>query len=239
MDYPYIKKYLGKEWLENQLDLVNSGEWIDEGIPKKKVIWMGHYTIKIIDQLIGKHKDVEGFQKWAKESKTSKVFGDCLFELICFDELLKSNKLIIKSKNINKIPDAFLKDEKIYVEMTNLKDIPLSIELKVNDLCEKSQERFENSLGIHFIGVNNFFEYNEKLDKLIPKKELSILANDLRKKLVKLNKNVLGFILVHNYLASHPRINKFVLYREIPFVIFNGVVDWDLLKKIVGDFKII
>lgn len=239
MKPPYlnIKKHLGEERLKKELEFKDV-EWA-EGRQRKDYIWMAYYTLKMIDTLIGKNESIPNFSKWVKEAKDSKDLKDCLFELICIDELSRNNKIIIKQKNGDKVPDAFIEDEKIYVEMTNLKDIPQSIELKVNDLCEKSQERFGNSLGIHLVGINGFFEYSAKEDKLIPKKELRVLVKDLTEKVQKLDKNILCFLLIHNYLAHHPHINQFRWYRQIPYLIFNETVDWNLLKKLVGDFEIL
>lgn len=236
-EYPNIKKYLGEQRLKKELEF-KEVEWA-KGRQKEDYIWMAYYTLKMIDTLIGKNESIPNFSKWTKETKDSKDIRDCLFELICIDELSRKNKIIIKQKNGDKVPDAFIEDEKIYVEMTNLKDIPQSIELKVNDLLSKSQERFGTSKGIHLIGINGFFEYSEKEDKLIPKKELQDLVKDLTEKVQKLDKNILCFLLVHTHLAHHPHINQFRWYRQIPYIIFNGTVDWNLLKKLVGDFDIL
>lgn len=233
--YKNIKDQLGEKWLNNQF---NSIEYEDSKNKGLESIFKGFFAE--IDTLIGKHVNVEGFKKWVKESKSSKNFEDCLFELICIDELVKINKVIIKAKNGDKIPDAFLEDKNIYVEMTNLKDVPSfsSIELKVNDLCEKSQERFKDSLGIHFLGINGFFEYSEKDDRLVPKKELSILIKDLQKKLQKLEKNILYFVCFHNWIGIHPNIGKSIWHREKPYVIFNGNLKPELIKNVLGDFDI-
>jgi len=237
MDYPYIKKHLGEERLRKEIEFIEKGEWLNP--QREKEGWMGYFALKIIDELIGKNESVTNFKKWSKEAKNSKNLKDCLFELICVNELSKKNKLTIKQKNGNKVPDGFIDNEKIYFEMTNLEDIPQSIELKVNNLCEKSQERFGSSLGIHLVGINGFFEYNEKEDRLVPKKELQQFVKDLREKIQKLDKNVLCFLLVHNYVAYHPNIEQIRLYMQIPHIIFNEIVDWNLLKKLVGGFDIL
>ncbi len=237
MNYLYIKRYLGEERLKKELEFIEKAEWVES--KRKKDFWMGYIVLEMVDALIRKNESITNFKKWVKEAKESKNLKDCLFELTCIDEFSKNNKLIIKQKNGEKIPDAFIDNEKIYIEMTNLEDIPQSIELKVNDLCEKSQERFGNSLGIHLIGINGFFEYSKEEDKLIPKKELQVLFKDLTEKVQKLDKNILCFLLIHNYVAYHPNINQFRWYRQIPYIIFNEAVDWGLLKKMVGDFKIL
>lgn len=235
MDYPHIKKHFGEERLKKEIEFIERGAWLNP----ERDNWMGNYFLKIIDYLIGKNELVTNFDRWLKEARGSKDLKDCLFELICIDELSKNNKLIIKQKNGDKIPDAFLEDEKIYIEMTNIEDIPDSIELKVNDICNKSQGKFKSSLGIHLIGINGFFEYNDEEDGMVPKKELKQFVTDLREKMQKLDKNILCFLLVHNYFAYHPSIRQFRLYRQIPYRILNSVADWDLLRKIVGDFKIV
>lgn len=238
MDYPYIKKHLGGERLKKELEFIEKGDWLNTD-RKKEEVWLGNYVLKLIDELLRKNEIIPNFKKWVKEAKESKNLKDCLFELICIDNLSKESELIIKQKNDNKVPDGFIVNEKIYIEMTNLEDIPKSIELKVNDLCEKSQDKFKSSLGIHLVGINGFFKYNKKMNKLIPKKELQILIKDLTKKIQKLDKNILCFLLVHNHVAYHPLIREFRLYKEIPYTIFNGKIDWNLLKRILGDFKLI
>ena len=56
---------------------------------------------------------------------------------------------------------------------------------------------------------------------------------DLKEKAQKLDKNILCFLLVHNYFAHHPSINQVRWYRQIPYIIFNGEADLDLLKKVI------
>jgi len=239
MDYPNIEKYLGKDWLKKEIPSMRKGEWIDKNIQKKGLIEVGFLVLGEIDNLIGENAKIHNFEKWTKEAKKSKDFQDCLFELICINRLSKRNKIIIKQKNGNKTPDAFLKDEKIYIEMTNLKEIynPDSIELKVNNLCQKSEERFGKALGIHFIGINGYFEYDKKKDSMVPKDELSTLVKDLLEKLQKLDKNILCFVLVNNYVKITS--NEIIWYRQIPHIIFNKETNFDLVKKIYGDFKIL
>ena len=158
MDYPYLKKHLGEGRLGKEIESLEKGAWVDTKRKRENVIWMVYTALEIIDKLIEKNELVTNFAKWVREAKESKDLKDCLFELTCIDALSKNNKIIIKQKNGKKVPDAFITNENIYVEMTNLKDIPESIKLKVNDLCEKSLERFGSERGIHLIGIKGFFE---------------------------------------------------------------------------------
>ena len=192
--------------------------------------------MKLVDSLIGKNENIENFSKWAKEARDSKDLKDCLFELICIDNISKNNTIIIKQKNGNKFPDVFLSNKNTYAEMTNLEGIAQSIRLKANDLCDKSKERFGDRKGIHFIGVNGFFEYSDEKDAMLPKKELEIFVKDLKEKVLEMDENISCFILIHSFFQYNPKTKQFMLNKQMPYIISNRDNEEYFLKDIFPGF---
>ena len=228
--YPNIIKHLGRERLEKELKPIESGEFLEPG--RENDGWLGYFALKLVDNLIGENEGIENFSKWVKEARESKDLKSCLFELICIDNISKNNTIIIHQKNGNKFPDAFLSNKNTYIEMTNLEGISQSIKLKANDMCYKSKERFGNENGIHFIGVNGFFEYSDERDMMVPKKELEIFVEDLKEKVLEMDENISCFILIHSFFQYNPKTKQFMLHKQTPYIISNRDNEENFLKDI-------
>lgn len=210
--YPFICKHLGKERLKKEIKFIEAGEWAEQGGISS--IASGYLALKVLDLMIQKNEALEGFEKWAKDARHSKDIKDCFFELVCVNHFAEKGKVVMQKKKGVKVLDALICDEGIYLEMTNLESMPEDIWPKVNDLGDKSQEKFGESLGLHLVGVNGFYEYSQKEEKLVPKKELQILVNDLEVKLRELDKNILGFFLWHSYFDWIPGKHQFAIKWE-------------------------
>lgn len=235
---PNIEKHLGKDRLEKEIKNLEKMRVVDES--KRDLAFdLGIGVIHMVDRLIKSSEKAIDFQKWTKEAKESKDLKDCLFELSCISELSKHNTVTIKKRRENKVPDAYIESEGIYFEMTNLENVPQSIELKINDLCEKSEDRFGEDKGIHMVGINGFYEYSKEQDKMIEKEELSKFIEDLKRKTQNLSKNVLCFILVHNYINFNPKTEKLTWNQTPPYIICNGNADIPLLERVWGKLNII
>ena len=82
MDYLHIKKHLGERWLKSQLDFIKIGDWIERRSQKDSLIWMGEYTLRVIDELISRYETLEGFNKWTiTHTATTTAFGASVAEI--------------------------------------------------------------------------------------------------------------------------------------------------------------
>jgi hypothetical protein len=150
--YPYIKKYLGENWLKNLINLNKSLTWVNEEPKTEEHVNIGYLVLKKIDEIISNFEEKEGFDKWIKEVRTAsyKNFQHLLFELMSLENLLKKSDYfqlkpppLLNGKN----PDALIKKDNLmyYIENTFLDGIPSSITNKTSELFNKSKERFHQS----------------------------------------------------------------------------------------------
>ena len=243
MEYESIKRHLGEEWLNEQKQFIEDKKWVKVE-PKDKISNKPIFHIlEKIDKLIKKFENVEGFSKWAQEAKSTNTIEDFLFELMVFDNLLsKSDSMILKPINpVNgKSPEALIKKggEEFYIEMKKLRDLPNSIENKVDSLFRKAREKFKGSQGILFIGTFNFFQYPEGNKKILS--EFNLL-----KRLIQLRfergygSSTIAFVLVNIVIKTTPNFERTGLEKEYyiinkpsekggkPLRFFEGILEVD------------
>ena len=208
MDYMYIKKHLGEEWLTKQLEIFESKLWVNIPELRNKVSnEPTNFLLKKIDELIQKLENVKGFDKWVNEAKTSKTFEDCLFEIMIFENLLsKADLMEIKPNNPhnNKVPEALVvkRKNKFYIEAKKLRKIPNSSENKINLLLSNTRDKFKLSNGILFIGCFDFFGYDN--DEVKIKKEIEELKKEVERKLnnSRENSRILAVALTNIYIQT-------------------------------------
>ncbi len=223
MDYPNIKKYLGEDWLKKQLEEIEKKDWIKEGISKDKVINdIAFSVLEKIDEVLVKFGNIQNFSKWAEEAKTSKNFEDCLFELMALENLLlKSDLVELKPSNdiSGLVPEALVKKDgkEFFIEMTKLKSMEGSTQNKVEKLFGKARNKFKGLQGIHFIGVFNFFEFDNDIMKPLPK--FNLLKKMINFRFQKgTNSSILAFILANIYVAYNPKLNKTFVQKRFDII---------------------
>ncbi len=206
MDYSYIKKHLGENWLKEQFKAIESKLWIEKPELRDKISNEPiYFIIKKIDELIQKLENIKGFDKWAIEAKTSKKFEDCLFEIMIFENLFgKSDNIEIKPNNYRRVPEALVikGKNKFYIEAKNLSKIPSSSENKINRLLSNARDKFKLSKGILFIGCFDFFTYEN--DEVKIKEELKKLKKEVERKLNNFRENsrILAVVLTNCYIQT-------------------------------------
>jgi hypothetical protein len=204
MDFPKIKEHLGEEWLNKELEIINNQKWVEKQEERDgRYLSAGLFLLNEINSLISKFEKVNGFKIWVEEARTSKHFGDCLFELMSIDVFfIKSDSIELKKENGNKIPEAFVKKENLsfFLECTRLKDLPTLMENKIHDLFKKSSHKFRNSEGIHLIGTFGFFDDNK------PNKYFRLLRLNIEKKFERgMGSTVIAFIITNFYIVFNPK----------------------------------
>ncbi|MBL7148292.1 MAG: hypothetical protein ISS82_05695 [Nanoarchaeota archaeon] len=241
MSYKNIKKHLGEEWLNNQIKIFETKKWIKIEPKKELSNEPAFYLLKKIDELLLKFEKVDGFFQWTLEAKTTKIFENVLFELMVLDNLLLNSdslKLKVINSSNNSIPEALIKkgEDVFYVEMTKLKGIPKSIQNKVNNLFTKSKTKFNNSQGIHFIGVFDFFEYPTENEKILP--QFNLLKKFIQLRFERgFGSSIIAFVLVNfiintnfkksSILKKYYLINKPLEKGGKPSKFFEDIFDVD------------
>jgi len=223
MNYPSIKKYLGENWLKKQFEEIDKKDWVKEGIPKDKVSNdIAFSVLEKIDEVIVKFENIKNFSKWIEEAKTSKNFEDCLFELMALENLLlKSDLVELKPDNSVSgfVPEALVKkgDVNFFLEMTKLKSMEGSTQNKVEKLFGKARNKFRGLQGVHFIGVFNFFEFEDDIMKPLPK--FNLLKRMINSRFERgSNSSILAFVLVNIYVAYNPKLNKTFVQKRFDIV---------------------
>ena len=223
MNYPSIKKYLGENWLKKQFEEIDKKDWVKEGIPKDKVSNdIAFSVLEKIDEVIVKFENIKNFSKWIEEAKTSKNFEDCLFELMALENLLlKSDLVELKPDNSVSgfVPEALVKkgDVNFFLEMTKLKSMEGSTQNKVEKLFGKARNKFRGLQGVHFIGVFNFFEFEDDIMKPLPK--FNLLKRMINSRFERgSNSSILALVLVNIYVAYNPKLNKTFVQKRFDIV---------------------
>jgi len=239
--YPFLQKYL-PEWLKEQINFIQSKEWIEnEQLKTEDTIQIGYTFLKKIEGLIKRFESIEGFSQWVIEAKNSREnFKHFLFELMSLENLLsKSDKLILKphNKTSSKNPEALIikNGTSFYAEMTFLDSLPSSIINKVDKLFDKSRKKFAGLSGIHFIGAFNFFNYPEGKEKSLP--ELNSLVKLIQLKFKRFGSSTLAFVLVNIYANYNPKLidtsfpKKFIILpnpnKKLPDAFFQNLFEVD------------
>ncbi|MEX0920474.1 MAG: hypothetical protein WDZ69_02730 [Candidatus Pacearchaeota archaeon] len=211
--YENINKHLGEEWLNREIESIESKNWIKKSEKEKVSTKPAHYLLEKIEKLIKKFEDIEGFSQWVLDAKTSRNnFEDILFELMVLDNLLnKVDFIVLKHSNPNGnfVPEAKLSkgNEHFYVEMTKLKSTPKNILNKVDGLFRKARNKFRGSQGIHFIGCFEFFDYVN--DKSVPSKNYNLLKFYIQRRFERhSNSSILAFVLVNIMIKTLPDFSK-------------------------------
>lgn len=223
MDYPNIKKYLGEDWLEKQLEEIDKKDWVREGITKDKISnEIAFSVLEKVDEILIKFENIPNFSKWIEEAKTSKNFEDCLFELMALENLLlKSDLVELKPSNdiSGLVPEALVKKDgkEFFIEMTKLKSMEGSTQNKVEKLFGKARNKFRGLQGIHFIGVFNFFEFDNDIMKPLPKFNLLKKMIDFRFQ-KGINSSILAFILANIYVSYNPKLNKTFVRKRFDII---------------------
>lgn len=203
-----IKKYLGKEWIKNQEEIILKGAKKSIKLPPEIYVKLCLRVLCEIEKIITKFIKIEGFDKWVVEAKTAKTnFKDLLFELMTLELFIrKSDTFTLKSKRTGegKEPEAcLLKDKKeIFLECTNIDGMPSSIPARVKELFKKSTKKFDGAEGIHIVGALSFFdggERKENFEKLMKSIEERFLRG--------YGSKVIAFVLVNVYFQWVPRLN--------------------------------
>jgi hypothetical protein len=179
---------------------------------------LGIFFLEKIEQLLKKFENIEGFSQWVVDAKNPKNFEDFFFELLVLENLFKkTDKFILKPENeiSGSVLEASLEKQGIfsYIECTKLDSIPLNVLNKVNSLFNKSTQKFRGKQGIHFLGVFNFFEYPNGIEKQNPKLNYMI---EIIKKMFRRGKGsrVLAFVITNIFVAYNPKLdNSFVQKR--------------------------
>ncbi len=234
MNNEYIKKYLGENWLKNQLEVFNQQLWIAQPEFRGKVSNAPvRFMLEKIDGLIKKLESVTGFEKWALEAKTSKSFEDCLFEIMIFENLLgKADYMEIKPNNHGKTPEAVIikGKDKFHIEAKKLNKIPSSLINKVSHLLKNTRDQFKLSRGILFIGCFDFFTYEKSEVKI--KEELNELKDQIERKLhnFRENRKILAVVLTNFYIQTDMKNSSlqkqfFIIPRPVQL---GGFKDEDL-----------
>ncbi|MDP3026099.1 MAG: hypothetical protein Q8N63_00175 [Nanoarchaeota archaeon] len=223
MDYPNIKKHLGEDWLKKQFEEIEKKDWVKEGIPKEMVTNdIAFSVLEKIDEVIVKFENTKNFSKWVEEAKTSKNFEDCLFELMALENLLlKSDLIELKPDNIvnGLVPEALVRKDgnEFFIEMTKLKSMDGSTQNKVEKLFRKARNKFRGLQGIHFIGVFNFFEFDNDVMKPLPK--FNLLKKMINSRFERgSNSFILAFVLVNIYVAYNPKLNKTFVQKRFDII---------------------
>ena len=223
MNYPSIKKYLGENWLKKQFEEIDKKDWVKEGIPKDKVSNdIAFSVLEKIDEVIVKFENIKNFSKWIEEAKTSKNFEDCLFELMALENLLlKSDLVELKPDNSVSgfVPEALVKkgDVNFFLEMTKLKSMEGSTQNKVEKLFGKARNKFRGLQGVHFIGVFNFFEFEDDIMKPLPK--FNLLKRMINSRFERgSNSSILALVLVNIYVAYNPKLNKTFVQKRFDII---------------------
>ncbi|MBS3075059.1 hypothetical protein J4429_01220 [Candidatus Pacearchaeota archaeon] len=223
MNYPSIKKYLGENWLKKQFEEIDKKDWVKEGIPKDKVSNdIAFSVLEKIDEVIVKFENIKNFSKWIEEAKTSKNFEDCLFELMALENLLlKSDLVELKPDNSVSgfVLEALVKKGEVnfFLEMTKLKSMEGSTQNKVEKLFGKARNKFRGLQGVHFIGVFNFFEFEDDIMKPLPK--FNLLKRMINSRFERgSNSSILAFVLVNIYVAYNPKLNKTFVQKRFDIV---------------------
>ncbi len=211
-----IKEHIGETWLNREIKFIEGGTWIEDakGMNKKDIINLAHSIFEKIDNLISKFEKLKGFNKWAEESKTSKHFETCLFELMSMEIFIeKSDFMEIKKENGEKIPEAFIKkgDVGLFLECTKLDSIPGSIENKTSFLFSKSRKKFNNAEGVHIVGTFDFFDK----DNQRPTPHLNFLIFHINRRFRRgTGSKIAAFILTNFYWTINPDEEKLFLVKE-------------------------
>ena len=223
MNYPSIKKYLGENWLKKQFEEIDKKDWVKEGIPKDKVSNdIAFSVLEKIDEVIVKFENIKNFSKWIEEAKTSKNFEDCLFELMALENLLlKSDLVELKPDNSVSgfVPEALVKKGEVnfFLEMTKLKSMEGSTQNKVEKLFGKARNKFRGLQGVHFIGVFNFFEFEDDIMKPLPK--FNLLKRMINSRFERgSNSSILAFVLVNIYVAYNPKLNRTFVQKRFDII---------------------
>lgn len=207
--YKNIKKYLGEEWLIDQLSEIEIGSWIREDIPiSRRLDYLKVYKSYVhtafleIENLIGRLKHLQGFSQWAKEARTDPAFPNYLFELTCIESLnRRASEITLKVKNQERVPEGFVKSqgEEFFIEMHNIARMSGNPIFKARRLFKKARTKFRGTRGILFIGSNAFnFMFDSRQKPIVPDNfqqlgsEFERQYNDGR------NKNILAIIFVYS-----------------------------------------
>lgn len=137
--------------------------------------------------------------------------------MVLEDLLLKSDSTILKPINPinNKSPEALIKkgEDRFYIEMKKLRELPNSISNKADSLFKKAREKFIGLQGILFIGTFDFFDY--------PQGNETILSEfNLLKKLIQFRfkrgygSSTIAFILVNFVIKTTPNFEKTGLEKQ-------------------------
>jgi len=223
MDYENIKKHLGEEWLTKQKEMINSKKWIENEKYRDKIpLDPAWYVLEKIEELINKFENVEGFDKWTLEAKTTNAPEDILFELFVLDNLLsKSDSLKLKVLNpeSNKESEALITkgNEPFYVEMKKIRDIPNNISNKVDKLFSQASKKFKGSKGILFVGVYNFFKYPE--GNPVMTSEFRLLKKLIQQRFNRgVGSSTIAIILVNIFINTSPDFKKTGMNRRYSII---------------------
>ena len=246
MKFERIKKYLGEEWLDEQVKEIEGLKWVKDkkGMRTTELIQTGYFILKKIEEFIEKFESLNGFDVWVSETKNSKTnFKDHFFELMSLEIFLdKADFFNLMEKNESYMPEAFVKkgDKDFFLECTNLDGIPNSIENKVSKLFTKSRNKFGESEGIHLLGTFDFFN----ADTQKPTHDFNFLKYHIERRFHrKKGHSTIGFFLTNFFITFHPKLKKNFLAREYWLILNPNLPKWnseefkDLIK--VDGFKIL
>jgi hypothetical protein len=222
MTFPYIRKHLGDDWLERELRILGTGNWIQDP-SYTKYAKLGYTVFERIDDLIKKLEGISGFDKWALEAKTSKAsFKDCLLEIMVLEHLNANTDHMEMKPEMNglPVPEARLTtgNEVLLVEVKRLDGIPSKIRNKVSNLFTKIRKQFGSSSGIAFIGCSDFFISQE--GSIMPKKEFRDLIVEVERRLLnpKHDRSIKAVFLVNIDIMMNPILKK-AFFRKHLFLV--------------------
>ncbi|HIH17904.1 MAG TPA: hypothetical protein HA282_04240 [Nanoarchaeota archaeon] len=229
MDFPKIKKYLGEEWLNRQIKIIEGGMWIEDpkGMDTKDIIPVGYFILEEINKLITKFEEIKGFDKWVKEARTSKQFKTCLFELMSIEAFIdKSDFIELKKENDDGVPEAFVKKGEyiFFLECTLLDELKSSFENKAADLFKKSTKKFRNSEGIHLVGAFDFFG----VGKLMPTTNFHLLKRHINSRFSKgRGSATIAYIITNFYFTINPETKKMYSAKEYWLILNPNKGEYD------------
>lgn len=203
MEFPYIEKHLGKDWLQNEMQKPEYHKYGDIGVK----------VLAKIDELINKLEHLKGFSKWAVQASTSASFADFLFELMVLQHLHKNaDQIEMKPDKPQGVPvpeaEIIKNGYKILMEAKRIDGIPPNIRAKVSRLFTKIREQFGESAGIAFIECPDFFTHNH--EKIIPKLEFGTLIVEIERRLMNPNsdRSIKAVFLTNVTVIFNPKLNE-------------------------------
>ncbi|GEM_PF-5701391 len=215
MEFPTIIRYLGENWLNEQIEFIENTFELFNTNNKEENKRVGYKALEEIEKLLLIFSPLNGIDEWSQEAKKAKKnLNDLLFELIALSSFVKKSDMIELRRKTTKgtIPEALVTKEgkEFYLECTNLESTPLSIDGKVKKLFNKSTSKFMGVEGIHLIGILNFNNKSENFRSMIESIEKRFSKGE--------GKTLIAFMLVNSYFQWVPNIDKLKLTKEYSII---------------------